>query len=444
MRAGLKAKLERGPNLLYPLVFACIFAVLGVSYLLLTHAATSKTSDLNNDGVVNIYDLGILLSNYNKTGANVSDLNGDNVVNIYDLGILLSNYGKPVVTAPLTGFSPGINAGSAHAYSLIGFKAIGSVPFARVEWDLATPASSLQQDISDYADAGVSIVPMAGFNAYTPTDAQAQNLATWAAAYGPGGTFWVSREQSRKNAGLSDDSNLAVKLIEFGNETNMGWQYGDNWDSPSYIQRAKDYALRFKSAQIAIKAANANVGLLAQGDDGATGSSNWVDGMFSAVPDLTSANRVAGWTIHPYGLFDCTATYKPFSTCNTNNGNYGDRRIKRMLQQLSAHGAPDTIPIDITEYGISTNNGAALTDNYGWPVDLTYAQAAADLDMTVNSFINSPDYGSRIRLFLYYGIMDLNFNNPSDNDREHFFGAVNVNFGDKGAYTTEIRKIMKM
>lgn len=55
-------------------------------------ATVYNNGDINHDGAINIYDLSILLSNYNQTGTNQADLNSDNVVNIYDLSILLSNY----------------------------------------------------------------------------------------------------------------------------------------------------------------------------------------------------------------------------------------------------------------------------------------------------------------------------------------------------------------
>ena len=48
------------------------------------------TSDINQDGKVNVFDLSVLLSNWNATGTNASDLNGDGVVNIFDLSALLS------------------------------------------------------------------------------------------------------------------------------------------------------------------------------------------------------------------------------------------------------------------------------------------------------------------------------------------------------------------
>jgi hypothetical protein len=51
----------------------------------------SNEGDLNGDGVVNIFDLSILLSNWGATGG-IADLNNDGTVNIFDLSILLSNW----------------------------------------------------------------------------------------------------------------------------------------------------------------------------------------------------------------------------------------------------------------------------------------------------------------------------------------------------------------
>jgi hypothetical protein len=53
--------------------------------------------DANNDGVVNVGDLGILAGNYGTlTGATweMGDFNGDGAVNVGDLGILAGNYGS--------------------------------------------------------------------------------------------------------------------------------------------------------------------------------------------------------------------------------------------------------------------------------------------------------------------------------------------------------------
>lgn len=52
-----------------------------------------KRGDINNDGVVDYYDLSTLLTNYGQQSS-LTDLNSDGKVDIFDLSILLSNYGK--------------------------------------------------------------------------------------------------------------------------------------------------------------------------------------------------------------------------------------------------------------------------------------------------------------------------------------------------------------
>ena len=55
---------------------------------------TQKPGDLNSDGLVNITDLSILLSNYGKPATpSQGDINGDGNCTILDLSILLSKYG---------------------------------------------------------------------------------------------------------------------------------------------------------------------------------------------------------------------------------------------------------------------------------------------------------------------------------------------------------------
>ena len=57
---------------------------------------TTLAGDVNSDSVVNIFDLSILLSNWNGVGRSRAqgDLDGNSTVNIFDLSILLSNWGR--------------------------------------------------------------------------------------------------------------------------------------------------------------------------------------------------------------------------------------------------------------------------------------------------------------------------------------------------------------
>ena len=47
--------------------------------------SSAEALDVNGDGVVNIQDLTIVATHFNKTGENQADVNGDNVVDIKDL-----------------------------------------------------------------------------------------------------------------------------------------------------------------------------------------------------------------------------------------------------------------------------------------------------------------------------------------------------------------------
>jgi hypothetical protein len=281
----------------------------------------------------------------------------------------------------------------------------------RVEFAIGKPAAEMRSAIDAHARNGTRVVPLAGFHARMPTVAEARNLGAWAREFGPGGTFWSGRS----------DGHLAVRQIEFGNETSYGYQYGDNWDKPSYSERAREYALRFRDAHEAIRAANPGVGLLAQGEDANTGSMNWVNGMFNAVPDL--ASRVAGWTIHPYGP---RTRWEP--------------RIDRMIEQLGSRGVDRArLPIWITEWGLSSDDGRCLSDNYYWDRCMTFAQAANALTTSVADM--RARYGSRLRAFFVYQARDQYRSGYSTN-REHYFGALRNDLSEKGPYSAAVRALL--
>jgi hypothetical protein len=305
-------------------------------------------------------------------------------------------------------FSPGLVASADHGRSAVAAGALGA-DLVRVEFDISTPPAAMRASVAALAAQGVRALLLAGFEGRPPTTAEANNLGRWAAEFGPGGSFWAGRR----------DGQLAVQQIEFGNETSYGHQYGDTWSDASYANRAEQYARRFAEARAAIDKTGRDVGLLAQADDGGTGSSNWVNHMFRAVPKL--GQLVAGWTVHPYGP---RSRWKP--------------KLDRLIWSTAANGAPASIPIDVTEYGISSANGTPLTDNYGWPTNLTYAQAAAALDQTIAEMRSDPAIGPRLRDFMIYAAHDLRPQGTTA-DREQNFGALQDNLAGKGAYSTEVR-----
>jgi hypothetical protein len=301
------------------------------------------------------------------------------------------------------GFQPGINSGT-NPQDYTGTQILGA-KIVRISMSIGAPASAWESIVSSYAAKGVRIAPLASFYGRIPTPAEAQNLASWAKAYGPGGTYWAN------HAG----GNLAFQTIEFGNETSYGYQYGDNAGTPSYQARAQTYAVRVKEASEAIAATGAKVGVLAQADDP---SGNWVNGMYQAVPNL--ANYVSGWVVHPYGTS-------------------GKGKIAGLLQQTAAHGAPSNIPIDITEWGLSTDNGVCVYENYGLNPCMTYAEAGEQLKKSVAEIKSL--VGSRLQLFLLYQVRDQASPGAS-NDREAYFGLLQHEDQPKGAFTTAVQELL--
>lgn len=315
--------------------------------------------------------------------------------------------------APAGGFHTGIVAGSAVNWELRFVQTLGA-RVARMEFSIGTPATQLEAYVDAYAKAGIRPLLLAGFHGRTPTVAEAKNLAGWAAAFGPGGTFWQ---------GKSYPAGVAVTEIEFGNESSYNYQYDEiagngNWANTTFYRTlATQYALRFKDAHAAIQAANANVGLLAVGDTPGNWGT-WMDAMFDAVPDL--GHRTAGWTIHPYGPD-------------------WQSRIDGTLANAKANGAPGDVPIYVTELGVASDDGRCLGDNYGWSKCMTYAQSGAALTDTVASMRGR--YGSRLRAVYLYHAHDLE-HPGSTTDREDYFGALRLDGTAKGALTTAVKSIL--
>lgn len=293
-----------------------------------------------------------------------------------------------------------------------GYAAQLGASYVRVEFEINTPAAQIQPTIERYARSGTRVLLLASFYGRIPSDSEAQNLASWAHAFGPGGTFWAGRS----------DGALAVREIEFGNETNQSYQFnGCSWNCPEYIPRAEGYARALKAAQIAIDGSGGDsaTGLLAIGDDGGSGSENWVNGMFNAVPDLGS--RIVGWTSHDYG---------PQSTWQS--------KLDHLIAWTQAHGAPSTLPIYVTEFGFSSANGTCLNDNFGWNLCMPYTEAASRLHEDVEGFLTR--YGSRIRALMIYQVRDQQ---PlGQTNREYYFGTLTSTGQAKGPYTTEVRALL--
>jgi Dockerin type I domain len=80
------------------IIIVLIISFIGIQLISRSHAASNPYGDLNNDGVVNITDLSILLTNWG-TSNQIADINNDGKVNISDLSIMLSHWGPVVLTS---------------------------------------------------------------------------------------------------------------------------------------------------------------------------------------------------------------------------------------------------------------------------------------------------------------------------------------------------------
>jgi hypothetical protein len=313
--------------------------------------------------------------------------------------------GEGSSTSSAPGFEPGLNSGANMSLDVAGSAQLGA-KVVRIAFLIDETPAQLEPVIAGYAAKGIRVLPLACFDGTMPSAGEARQLASWAQAYGPSGTYWAAHPET---------SPEPIQAIEFGNETSYGYQYGDEPGSRSYRERAETYALRVEQTAEAITATGTPVGVLAQADDW---SGDWVEGMYAAVPDLS--RYVAGWTIHPYGP------------------NWRER-LEDLIAQTTAHGAPATIPIDITEWGLSTDNGDCVTENYGWSPCMTYPQAAEALSRTVSEMRQL--LGGRLHMFFVYAVRDQAPAETSNN-REAYFGALQQDLQPKGAYTTAVQTLL--
>jgi hypothetical protein len=303
-----------------------------------------------------------------------------------------------------TGFQFGINSGTNMTLDVGGAAKLGA-KIVRIDFGIGETVAMLEPVIAGYAAKGIRVAPLAGFYGSMPTPTEAQDLANWAKAFGPGGSYWAAHGNGQ----------LAIQTIEFGNETSGGYQYGDNAGEPSYQTRAETYAIRLKEAAEAITASGMKVGLLAVSEDW---TGDWMNGMFSAVPNLGS--YIAGWISHPYGTGWKT-------------------KIEDIISQAKAHGASSSIPIDITEWGLSTDNTSCVSENFGFSSCMTYTQAAETLRKSTKEI--GALLGSREGLFMLYQVRDQALPGKGTN-RETYMGLLQEELQPKGAYTEAAEELL--
>jgi len=301
-------------------------------------------------------------------------------------------------------FTPGLVSGTDLTNDVPAAAALGAKT-VRVEWDIATAPAKMEPVIAAYASKGIRVAPLAGFSGRLPTQAEALNLVTWAKAFGAGGTFWKGQPGK------------PIQTIEFGNETEYGYQYNDGYQDASYKLRARTIAQRVKEASMALAVAVINVGLIVPASDGGSGQSVWIDEMFAAVPDL--AKYVAGWTVHPYNA-------------------PGIGKIERMIRFLATHGETK-LPIYATEFGIATDGDHKLTPGPNEEAAITYERAAVILEGQIAA-IRKAAQGRLAGLDLY----QVRDQQPTGRGTNHewYFGALQHEGQLKAEYTEAVKALL--
>jgi len=270
----------------------------------------------------------------------------------------------------------------------------------RAEFTPDTTVEQLEPLVAATAARGIRLQPLVGWDDGTPTP-DLTAVSRWAAAFGPRGTFWAGRSDA-----------TAITDIELGNENSFSYKSGDVAKS-TYRDLATTYGHRAADAARAVDAANPAVGVLVELESGDTDKSTWIDAALGAGgPDLVRLLHAP--VTHAYG-----PDWR--------------RELDQDFRFVAKWGLSK--PFFMTEWGISTDNGPALSDNYDFPTDLTYAAAAALLAGNVDQMATVP---GELKQVLLYQVHDQR--EPGETtDREGYFGIVNADGAHKGPYTAVAR-----
>jgi hypothetical protein len=216
-----------------------------------------------------------------------------------------------------------------------------------------------------------------------PTDTRP--FATFASRvaerYGPGGAFW------RANPGL--EPRPAV-WYEIWNEAYHGGFSSTGYDPPRYARLVRD-------ASLAIRAAVPEAKIVMAAD--LTG--DWIDDLYAAVPELSSAFDAVA--VHPYAADLDAERSNPLSMGFP-------RTVQGVRAQLVAHGAADKA-LWLTEIGFSTCTGTVE--------ELCVSEARqAELVRELITKVRTT-YAAYVRAVFLYHFTDWG---PRDGNREHYFG----------------------
>lgn len=200
-----------------------------------------------------------------------------------------------------------------------------------------------------------------------------------------------------------------ILYFEVGNEDT--YSYKNASSVTTLMNKARTYALQIRALATALRGTSGRI--LAQADPcnwtwdraalpnsvlkGGWGSAGsvWIDTMLRTVPELPTL--IIGRTVHPYGP-ECIA------------------RLREADRQWLVASGGVAVPTSVTEWGITTDDGRLLSENYDFPRDCTYLRAAELMRQYVPQML-----GAGLNIFTFYHIIDARPHGTSS-DREHYFG----------------------
>jgi polysaccharide biosynthesis protein PslG len=289
-----------------------------------------------------------------------------------------------------------------------------------IDWPAVEPARGrltwrhFDHEVEKAARAGITTLPLlaavpgwagrGGFAIPADPGGFAGYVARVVSRYGPGGSFWRLHPRVPYRP---------ATWFEIWNEPYLP-QFSDGGADPAA------YARLFKAAAIAGRAANPRAKFLISADTVGIGPDGqeipWVEGMYAAVPDLTS--YFDGVSVHPYSAPNSPAIYTPGGDTR-----FQFRRIEQLRQALVSRGAAAK-PFWITEIGWSTCPDQA-EGCVSEGLQAQYTKQVLDAVRT--------KYGAWVRAVFIYNYRDPPASRDPSN-KESWFGLIRRNGTPKPAW----------
>ncbi|HEX5988985.1 MAG TPA: Ig-like domain-containing protein [Solirubrobacterales bacterium] len=302
-------------------------------------------------------------------------------------------------TFPGSGLTIAVDGG--HGYwsdAEIGYRTQLGAAVTRHEWDPTEPVD--HQDEIVYAAAAqihTRIHAQLGANWLGTAGSYREFVLAFIARYGLGGTFWKLHPELNEQA-------YAITTVELGNEPYFGDMSADL------------YADTVRPTLEAIKSQNLPVKVVLVSRVYGTDTS-WMDTLYAKIPNLN--NYFYAFADHPYW-------YGHSPDEGTAAGPFG--RISVLRNRMNEKGAADK-PIWLTEYGQSTANCGSQC--------VSEATQKEHLQKLLNAAITRNDW--KIGLVSVFQLRDRSMNST---DREHGFGLLRYDGGQKPAYSM-VRTLMQ-